>query len=199
MNVLPCPRLNLLGQMAVHQLGIDILMLLQNSGSTQDVDKVNTIRKDDTSDQALRDACLQLRKNFPDLLKAELGCLRNVELEVAFRPNGKLIFCKPRTVPYTILDESNAAHDEGIRKGVWIPTQFNNNGTPVVPVRKALLPGQQKPRLQICGDYLVNVNAQLETHTYMIHHPEDLTHKLSGGYYFSKIDLADTYNQIVTD
>ena len=73
---------------------------------------------------------------------------------------------------------------------------FNNHGTPVVPVRKALLPGQRKPRLQICCNYLVIVNAQLETNRYPIPHPEDLIRELSGGYYFSKIDLADTYNQI---
>lgn len=196
LNVSPCPRLNLLGRTAIHQLGIDILMLLQNSGSTPGVDKVNTIQKNDTSDQALHDACLQMCRNFPDLFIAELGCLKDIELEVAFKQNVKPIFCKPRTVPYAILDELNVAYDEGIRKGIWIPTQFNDYGTPVVPVRKALLPGQRKRRLRICGDYSVTVNAQLETHRYPIPRPEDLMHKLSGGYYFSKIDLADAYNQI---
>ncbi len=66
----------------------------------------------------------------------------------------------------------------------------------MVPVWKALLAGQRKRRLQICGDYSVTVNAQLETQRYPIPRPEDLMHKLSGGYYFSKIDLADAYNQI---
>ena len=94
LNVLLSPRLNLLEQTAIHQLGIDILKLLQNSGSTPDVDKVNTIQEDDTSDQALRDACLQACRNFPALFKAELGCLKDVKLKVAFRPNVKSIFCK---------------------------------------------------------------------------------------------------------
>ena len=122
-------------------------MLLQGSGSTPDVDKVHTVQSDDTSDHALRNACLQVCRNFPDLFKAELGCLKDVELEVAFKPNVKPIFCKPRTVPYAILEELNSAYDEGIRKGIWIPTQFNDYGTPVVPVQKELLPGQRKPRL----------------------------------------------------
>ncbi len=112
----------------------------------------------------VRDACLQVCRNFPDLFKAELGCLKDIELEVAFKPNPKPIFCKPRTVPYVILEELNVAYDEGLKKGVWIPTQFKDYGTPVVPVRKALLPGQRKCRLRICGDYSVTVNVQLETH-----------------------------------
>ena len=65
----------------------------------------------------------------------------------------------------------------------------------MVPVRKAPLPGQRKPRLRICGDYSVTVNAQLETHRYPIPHPEDFMQIFIGGYYFSKIDLADTYDQ----
>ena len=41
------------------------------------------------------------------------------------------------------------------------------------------------------------INAQLETHRYPIPLPEDLMRKLSGGYGFSKIDLADAYNQVL--
>ena len=196
LNVSPRPHLNLLGRTAIHQLGIDILLLLQGSNNAPCVEKIKKIQSNDTSDPELRNACLEVCKNFPDLFKAELGCLKDVELEVAFKPNTNPVFCKPRTVPYAILEDLNASYDEGIKKGIWIPTQFNDYGTPVVPVRKAPLPGQQKARLRICGDYSVTVNSQLETHRYPIPHPEDLMQKLSGGYCFSKIDLADAYNQI---
>ena len=72
--------------------------------------------------------------------------------------------------------------------------QFNDYKTPVVPVCKALQPGQQKAKLRVSGDYSVKVNAQLEiTH----HHPypDDLIRKLGGGY-FTKIDLSNAYSQI---
>ena len=52
----------------------------------------------------------------------------------------------------------------------------------MVPIEKAVLPGQKKPK--ICGDYSVTVNHQLEMR------------RLGGGYGFTKIDLADAYNQI---
>ena len=74
--------------------------------------------------------------------------------------------------------------------------QFNDYGTPVVPIKKALLAGQTAPSLKVCGDYSVTVNSQLKTHRQPIPVPEELMHKLGGGYGFTKIDLADAYNQI---
>jgi len=73
---------------------------------------------------------------------------------------------------------------------------FNAYGTPVVSIRKALLPRQQKAKIRVCGDYSVTVNAQLEIHRQPMPLPEDLMRKLSGGYFFTKVDLADAYNQI---
>ncbi|KAG8233533.1 hypothetical protein J437_LFUL013549 [Ladona fulva] len=35
-----------------------------------------------------------------------------------------------------------------------------------------------------------------ETHQHLIPLPEDLMHKLGDGYFFSKIDLVDAYNQV---
>ena len=52
------------------------------------------------------------------------------------------------------MEDLNHALDAGIQKGVWTPTTFNAYGTPVVPVRKALLPGAQKAKLHICGGLL---------------------------------------------
>ena len=48
----------------------------------------------------------------------------------------------------------------------------------------------------MCGDYSVTVNPQLETHRQPLPLPEDLMRRLEGGHGFTKIDLADAYNQI---
>ena len=79
---------------------------------------------------------------------------------------------------------------------MWLPTQFNDYGTPVVSIREPSLPGQPA-KLRVCGDYSVTVNQQLEPHRHPMPLPEDLMRKLGGGYGFSKIDLADAYNQIM--
>ena len=60
-------------------------------------------------------------KNFPELFKTELGRLKDAEVEVAFKPNANPIFCKPRTVPYAILEDLNAAYNEGIWKASGFP------------------------------------------------------------------------------
>ena len=78
---------------------------------------------------------------------------------------------------------------------MWKPVQFNDYGTPVVPIRKISAPGQPA-KIRVCGDYSVTVSSQLEIHRYPMPLPEDLMRKLSGGYGFSKVDLADAYNQI---
>ena len=72
----------------------------------------------------------------------------------------------------------------------------NDYGIPVVPIKKAFLPGQAKATLRVCGDYSGTVYPQLETHRQPMPLPKDLMQKLGGGCGFSKIDLADAYNQI---
>ena len=52
----------------------------------------------------------------PDLLKPELGCLKDFELEVRFKPEARPIICKPRPVPWAILKDLNDAYEDGIRK-----------------------------------------------------------------------------------
>lgn len=195
-NVSTLPHLNLLGRTAIRKLDIDVCALLREPGVHTCSDEVHAIVEDNTPHHTLRKACQQLCTEFPDLFKTELGCLKNFELEVAFKADAKPVFCKPRRVPFAILEDLNHAYDAGIKKGVWVPAQFNEYGTPVVPIVKTRVPGQQGIKLRVCGDYSVTVNPQLATHRHPMPLPEDLMRKLGGGYYFTKIDLADAYNQI---
>jgi len=80
-------------------------------------------------------------------------------------------------------------------RGIWAPTSFNDWGTPVVPLRKSVQTSN-KPALRVCGDYSVTVNLQLETHRHPLPLPEELMRRSGGGYGFTKIDLADAYNQV---
>ena len=43
----------------------------------------------------LHKACKQCCQEFPDFLKPELGCLKEFESEVKFKPKARPIFCKP--------------------------------------------------------------------------------------------------------
>lgn len=196
-TVTKIPQLNLLGRDAIVKLGINVSALMGISGDiSQSSSSVKPIYQDLKTDLALLEACKQLCQKFPDLFKPELGCLKDFQLEVKFKSGAKPTFCKPRVVPFAIQEDLSKAYDAGISKGVWQPTQFNDYGTPVVPIRKTVLPGQTTAKLRVCGDYSVTVNPQLEPHRYPMPRPEDLIQRLGGGHGFTKIDLSDAYNQI---
>ncbi|XP_014663412.1 PREDICTED: uncharacterized protein K02A2.6-like [Priapulus caudatus] len=163
------PDLNLLGRAATDRLGISVDNAMQSAKR-----EVNAVFDDLPTDKRLQAACRKLCDQYPDLWKDELGCLKDFELE----------------------EDLGKAYDDGIKRGVWKPVQFCDYGTPVVPVRKTHTPGKPKPKIRVCGDYSVTVNPQLETHRHPMPLPDDLMRKLGGGYGFTKIDLADAYNQV---
>ena len=115
----------MLGQTAIHQLDIDICVLLREPGINTHRDDTHAIWEDNKPDQALHKACKQLCMKFQQLFKSELGCLKNYELEIAFQPNAKPVFCKTRAVPLAILEDLHTAYNAGIKKGIWVTTQFN--------------------------------------------------------------------------
>ena len=189
------PELNLLGRGAIKQLGISVDNLMQKNiiGSST---VCRAVFEDLEPDRKLQNECRKLCEEFPDVFKPELGKLKDFDLEVKFKAEAKPTFCKPRTVPFALQEDLVQAYEAGIKRGVWRKTQFNEYGTPVVPIRKPLLPGQAKAKLRVCGDYSATVNAHLETHCHPIHTQEKLMQKLSGGYGFTKIDLADACNHL---
>ena len=191
------PNLNLLGRLAMMKLKLTNLTdhfreNLSCAESTATIEHVTTSGPENSLDAA----CIQLCGEFPTLFESTLGCLKDFSLDIRFKPEAKPIFKKPRPVPFSILQDLNEAYEAGIKRGVWELTDFNSYGTPVVPIRKSPLPGQAKASIRVCGDYSVTVNLQLEDHRQPIPLPEDLMRKLGRGYCFSKIDLANAYNQI---
>ena len=117
------PNLNLLGRNGIRQLDINLNAVLNPSGGDQ-MDTVHSVQPLQP-DVSCQKACQQLCQDFPDLFKLELGYIKDFELEVKFNPDVKLIFCKPRVVPFTIQEELNQTYDAGIKHGEWKPTQFN--------------------------------------------------------------------------
>ena len=191
------PNLNLLGRLAMMKLKLTNLAdhfreHLSCAESTATIEHVTTTGPENSLDAA----CIQLCGEFPTLFESTLGCLKDFSLDIRFKPEAKPIFKKPRPVPFSILQDLNEAYEAGIKRGVWDLTDFNSYGTPVVPIRKSPLPRQAKASIRVCGDYSVTVNSQLEDHRQPIPLPEDLMRKLGRGYCFSKINLANAYNQI---
>ena len=54
----------------------------------------------------------------------------------------------------------------------------------------------QDGSIQICGNFNVTINQESQLDTYPLPKIEDLFTKLSGGKYFSKLDLSQAYLQL---
>ena len=58
---------------------------------------------------------------------------------------------------------------------------------------------KQNRNVRICGDYRVTVNQAIKIDSYPLPRIEELFAKLSGGKYFSKLDLSQAYLQLQLD
>ena len=77
-----------------------------------------------------------------------------------------------------------------VASNVISPVQFSKWAAPIVPVVK------QNGSIRICGDFKVTINQASQVDTYPLPKIEDLFTKLSGGKYFSKLDLSQAYLQL---
>ena len=145
--------------------------------------------------QWLQKKCENLCQQYGHVFKQELRVLQDYKLEIEFKPDVTPVFKRPRSVPFAMHEDLLHALDAGITKGIWTPTHFYDWGTPVVPVRKAPRP-DGTASIRVCSDYSVTVNPQLEVHRHPLPSPEELKRCLGGGAGFTKIYLADAYNQI---
>ena len=77
--------------------------------------------------------------------------------------------------------------------GVIEPVQFADWAAPIVPVLK------QDRSVQICGDYKVTVNRAAKTDSFPLPRIDDLFASLTGEQTFSKLNLANAYQQFELD
>ena len=76
-------------------------------------------------------------------------------------------------------------------EGIIETVKFADWAAPIVPMMK-----RDKETVHICGDYKLTVNASSKLEQYPIPRVEDLFSALSGGKYFSKLDMSPAYQQI---
>ena len=88
--------LNLLGRDAIKALGITVGNFFFSTAKAISSAEI---------DRDLQSACSKLCDDCADLFKPELGCLRDMELEIDFKSESKPIFMKTRPVPFAILDD----------------------------------------------------------------------------------------------
>ena len=107
--------------------------------------------------------------------------------------NAQPKFYKARSVPLALKSEVEAELANLQSKGIISPVKHSTWAAPIVPVLK------KNGKVRICGDYKLTINQAAPTETYPLPLIEELLTAMSGGKFFSKLDLQDAYLQLPLD
>lgn len=110
-----------------------------------------------------------------------LGCLQGMKVTLAVDDTAKPKFFKPRPVPFLMKTKVEEELDRLTRLGIISPVQHSPWAAPIVPVTKK--------------DGSV-INQASPTEHYPLPRAEDLFADLSGGKYFTKLDMSNAYLQL---
>ncbi|VDI55683.1 Hypothetical predicted protein [Mytilus galloprovincialis] len=127
---------------------------------------------------------------YNDVFKDELGAIKGVKAKIYVDENATPKYFKARPLPYA-LKEKVELELEGLEKrGQISRVEFSEWAAPIVPIVK------ENGSIRICGDYKITVNRVSKLDNYPIPKTEDLYATLAGGEEYTKLDLAQAYQQI---
>uniref|UniRef100_A0AC34Q0K3 Reverse transcriptase domain-containing protein n=1 Tax=Panagrolaimus sp. JU765 TaxID=591449 RepID=A0AC34Q0K3_9BILA len=129
-----------------------------------------------------------------ELFKDELGCLKVAPVRILLKKGAQPVQLEARQLPYACKEEAKAAFQKQVKRGVFTPTTLNTTcRSPTVFVQKPNGNGKR-----VCVDYS-RLNGRLEEYEVPMPRIEELFNKLNGKSWFTSIDLADAYSQVMVD
>ena len=171
-------------------LGRDLLACLKlDWGKLFLTPSVNLVKSDDQVDQLIAE--------FPEVFSDKLGCLKDFKAHIPIPEGTKPKFCKARSVAYALRDRFDEALNQAVDQGLWKAVKYSRWAAPVVPVMKD--PKNPEGPLRLCGDYKMTVNQVAPLDSYPIPVTQDQLATLAGGSKFTKLDLAQAYQQLELD
>ena len=114
----------------------------------------------------------KLLEKYSELFKDDLGCARDVELNIPVDPAVKPIFYKPRTVPLAYREKVDAELERQIKEGLLVPVKWNDWATPIVTCQKA------SGEIRIAADYRLTVNKVTPLEKYPLPKVDEMFSKL---------------------
>jgi transposase InsO family protein len=139
----------------------------------------------------------EMNEIFPKVFSKELGCLKDVKVNIPVPNDAQPKFFKPRPVPYALRDRVDDELDKLEGQKVWEKVKYSRWAAPIVVVLKdAKNPGGP---IRICGDYKITINSAAPCDNYPIPNTSEQLATLAGGQKFSKIDLSQAYQQLELD
>ncbi|XP_026546854.1 uncharacterized protein K02A2.6-like, partial [Notechis scutatus] len=135
----------------------------------------------------------QLARDFQEVFDSSLGKYQGAPISFNLDPNIAPIRLKPWRVPFALKPKINEQLNKLIEQGVLEPTDHARWETPIVT------PVKPDGSVRICGDYKATLNRALQQSAYPIPVVQHLLHSLGGGKVFTKLDLAQAYQQLPVD
>ena len=131
-----------------------------------------------------------LLQQYSTVFNDETGRFQGVEAKIVVDPAVPPKFCRARTVPHALKPKVEIELKRLQQTGIIKPIEHSDWAAPIVPVVK------KDGSVRICGDYHLTVNRAAKPDTYPLPRIDDIFASLSGGKTFSKLDLANAYQQI---
>ena len=143
--------------------------------------------------QVLGSPVESLIQRYSDLFRNDLGKMRHFKATLKLLPDVQPKFHRPRPVPFALKEAVERELDRLEEAGVIEKVTHCEWAAPVVVVPK------KNGTVRLCGDYKVSINQALMVDQYRLPKPSDLFAALSGGKWFTKLDLAQAYTQMELD
>lgn len=135
----------------------------------------------------------QLVQEFPEVFDGKMEGHKGPTVNIRLKEGCSPKFMKYRQVPWALKPQVEAELDKLVQQGVLTPIQHSKWATPIVTVVK---PNKE---VRICGDYRSTVNQAVLPSAYPLPTIEEMRTCFTGGRVFSKIDLAQAYQQLRVD
>ncbi|XP_037036075.1 uncharacterized protein K02A2.6-like [Bradysia coprophila] len=133
------------------------------------------------------------RQTFSSVFDSTLGTCTKTQVTLRVKPDAKPIFRPKRPVAYAAVPVVEAELDRLQHLGVISPVSYSEWAAPIVTTKKP------NGSIRMCADFATGLNDALDTYHYPLPTPDSIFATLNGGKYFSKIDFADAYFQLVVD
>lgn len=130
---------------------------------------------------------------FPTLFNDKLDKYSGPLVHIDCKEGAKPVFLPCRPVPFSLRERVNQELNRMIDNSILTPVKHSHWATPLRIVPKP------DGSLRLCGDYRSTVNAGCLVDNYPLPTSNEAFFDLSGGKYFSKIDLMQAYNQLKVD
>ena len=134
-----------------------------------------------------------LLKKHSKIFSEDLGSLQGMEVKLHVDPTAKPKFFRARTVPYIMREKVEKELERLQSLNIISPVQFSPWAAPIVPVLK------HDGSMRICGDYKITINQASKVESYPLPRVDELFSALSGGKYFTKLDMSQAYLQLPLD